>query len=84
MHKLGFVNAIFPKDHFMDHVLKVIQPMAQYSLHATSVTKALVQQTSVDLLKKVNEREMVALFKALTSEEHANAVRRFSGSFSTV
>ncbi|KAG0224592.1 ClpP/crotonase-like domain-containing protein [Mortierella sp. GBAus27b] len=77
MKEAGVVARIFPKETFMQEVLKLATAAAKFPPQAMKDTKALIRDIDYDLLDKVSEREMTLLGVRMSSDESAQAIMEF-------
>lgn len=77
MEKCGMVARIFPRETFMDEVLKLATAAAKYPPQAMKDTKALIRDHDYDFLEKVSAREMTLLGVRMASDESAQAIMEF-------
>ncbi|KAG0358712.1 ClpP/crotonase-like domain-containing protein [Gamsiella multidivaricata] len=77
MKEAGVVARIFPKETFMEEVLKLATASAKFPPNAMKETKALIRDPDFDFLDKVAEREMELLGKRMSSDESAQAIMEF-------
>ncbi|KAF9389889.1 Enoyl-CoA delta isomerase 2, mitochondrial [Podila verticillata] len=77
MEKCGMVARIFPRETFMDEVLKLATAAAKYPPQAMKDTKALIRDHEYEFLEKVNAREMTLLGVRMASDESAQAIMEF-------
>ncbi|KAF9417416.1 Enoyl-CoA delta isomerase 2, mitochondrial [Podila epigama] len=77
MEKCGMVARIFPRETFMDEVLKLATAAAKFPPQAMKDTKALIRDHEFEFLDKVNEREMKLLGVRMASDESAQAIMEF-------
>ncbi|KAG0346621.1 Enoyl-CoA delta isomerase 2, mitochondrial [Podila humilis] len=77
MEKCGMVARIFPRETFMDEVLKLATAAAKFPPQAMKDTKALIRDHEYEFLNKVNDREMDLLGVRMSSDESAQAIMEF-------
>ncbi|KAF9581303.1 Enoyl-CoA delta isomerase 2, mitochondrial [Lunasporangiospora selenospora] len=77
MRECGMVARIFPKETFMEEVLKQTTMAAKYPPQAMKDTKALIRDHEYEFLEKVNTREMDLLGVRMASDESAAAIIEF-------
>ncbi|KAF9910727.1 Enoyl-CoA delta isomerase 2, mitochondrial [Linnemannia zychae] len=77
MKEAGVVARIFPKETFMDEVLKAATQAAKYPPQAMKDTKRLIREHEIKFLEDVNTKEMILLGQRMASEESANAIVEF-------
>jgi peroxisomal 3,2-trans-enoyl-CoA isomerase len=84
MKEAGVVARIFPKETFMQEVLKLATAAAKFPPQAMKDTKALIRDIDYDLLDKVSEREMTLLGVRMSSDESAQAIMEFMSKFGKI
>ncbi|KAF9315935.1 Enoyl-CoA delta isomerase 2, mitochondrial [Podila horticola] len=77
MQQCGMVARIFPRETFMDEVIKLATAAAKYPPQAMKDTKALIRDSEYEFLEKVNTREMTLLGVRMASDESAQAIMEF-------
>ncbi|KAK3835345.1 MAG: ClpP/crotonase-like domain-containing protein [Linnemannia elongata] len=77
MREAGMVARIFPKETFMEEVIKAATVAAKYPPQAMKDTKRLIREHEVKFLEDVNDKEMILLGQRMASEESANAIVEF-------
>ncbi|KAF9127377.1 Enoyl-CoA delta isomerase 2, mitochondrial [Mortierella sp. 14UC] len=77
MRDAGMVARIFPKETFMEEVLKAATHAAKYPPQAMKDTKRLIREHEIKFLEDVNTKEMILLGERMASEESANAIIEF-------
>lgn len=77
MRDAGMVARIFPKETFMEEVLKAATVAAKYPPQAMKDTKRLIREHELKFLEDVNTKEMILLGERMASEESANAIVEF-------
>ncbi|KAG0248855.1 Enoyl-CoA delta isomerase 2, mitochondrial [Mortierella polycephala] len=77
MKEAGMVARIFPKETFMEEVLKLATNAAKFPPQAMKDTKALIRSHEYEYLEAVNEREMELLGVRMSSDESAEAIMAF-------
>ncbi|KAK3829710.1 MAG: ClpP/crotonase-like domain-containing protein [Linnemannia gamsii] len=77
MRDSGMVARIFPKETFMEEVLKAATNAAKYPPQAMKDTKRLIREHEIKFLEEVNTKEMILLGERMASEESANAIIEF-------
>ncbi|KAF9550558.1 Enoyl-CoA delta isomerase 2, mitochondrial [Mortierella hygrophila] len=77
MKEAGVVSRIFPKETFMEEVLKAATVAAKYPPQAMKDTKRLIREHELKFLEDVNTKEMILLGERMASEESANAIVEF-------
>ncbi|KAF9154017.1 Enoyl-CoA delta isomerase 2, mitochondrial [Linnemannia schmuckeri] len=77
MKEAGMVARIFPKETFMEEVLKAATIAAKYPPQAMKDTKRLIREHDLKFLEEVNIKEMTLLGERMASEESANAIVEF-------
>ncbi|KAF9341197.1 Enoyl-CoA delta isomerase 2, mitochondrial [Linnemannia elongata] len=77
MKEAGMVARIFPKETFMEEVIKAATVAAKYPPQAMKDTKRLIREHELKFLEDVNTKEMILLGQRMASEESANAIVEF-------
>ncbi|KAF9939662.1 Enoyl-CoA delta isomerase 2, mitochondrial [Modicella reniformis] len=77
MKEAGVVARIFPKENFMEQVLKLATEAAKFPPQAMKDTKGLIRDIDTKLLDEVSDREMTLLGVRMSSEESAQAIMEF-------
>ncbi|KAG0318479.1 Enoyl-CoA delta isomerase 2, mitochondrial [Dissophora globulifera] len=77
MKEAGVVARIFPKESFMEEVLKLATHAAKYPPQAMKETKALIRDRDFPLMEEINDREMTLLGERMKSDESAQAIMQF-------
>ncbi|KAF9089565.1 Enoyl-CoA delta isomerase 2, mitochondrial [Mortierella sp. GBA35] len=77
MRDAGMVARIFPKETFMQEVLKAATQAAKYPPEAMKATKKLIRENDCKFLEETNLKEMNLLGQRMASEESANAIIEF-------
>jgi hypothetical protein len=81
MKEAGVVARIFPKENFLEEVIKLATVAAKYPPQAMKDTKALVRDIDFKLLDEVSVREMNLLGVRMASDESAQAIMEFMSKF---
>lgn len=81
MKEAGMVARIFPKETFMEEVIKAATVAAKYPPQAMKDTKRLIREHELKFLEDVNTKEMILLGQRMASEESANAIVEFMSKF---
>ncbi|KAF9363248.1 MAG: ClpP/crotonase-like domain-containing protein [Benniella sp.] len=77
MKEAGVVARIFPKENFLEEVIKLATVAAKYPPQAMKDTKALIRDVDFKLLDEVSVREMNLLGVRMASDESAQAIMEF-------
>ncbi|KAF9898384.1 Enoyl-CoA delta isomerase 2, mitochondrial, partial [Lobosporangium transversale] len=77
MKEAGVVSRIFPKETFMEEVLKLTTAAAKFPPQAMKDTKALIRDCDYKRLDELSAREMTLLGVRMSSEESAQAIMEF-------
>lgn len=81
MKEAGVVARIFPKENFLEEVIKLATVAAKYPPQAMKDTKALIRDVDFKLLDEVSVREMNLLGVRMASDESAQAIMEFMSKF---
>ncbi|KAI9300749.1 ClpP/crotonase-like domain-containing protein, partial [Cunninghamella echinulata] len=76
MEECGFLR-ILPAEDFHNHVLKLANQAADYSVQAMKVTKELVRGIDREVLLQANEREMECLVERMGSADSLESIMKF-------
>ncbi|KAF8934855.1 ClpP/crotonase-like domain-containing protein [Dissophora ornata] len=77
MREAGVVARIFPKETFMEEVLKLATHAAKFPPQAMKDSKALIRDPDYKQMDEVSVREMDLLGVRMASEESAQAIMEF-------